>query len=79
MTRFATDGLRRCRYRTFGFRTPATLLPDGRVLVVVGIVHRAISRSVLIFDPRKPAWRAGPPTFSPHAQQNALALPDGRV
>jgi hypothetical protein len=47
--------------------------------VVGGIVHGAISRSVLIFDPRKPAWRAGPPTLSPHAQQNALALPDGRV
>jgi len=46
---------------------------------VGGIVHGAISRSVLIFDPRKPAWRAGPPTLSPHAQQNALALPGGRV
>src|SRR5207249_1254084 len=36
-------------------------------------------RSVLIYDPRKPAWRAGPPTLSPHAQQDALTLPDGRV
>ena len=79
MTRFATDGLQRCHYRTFGFRTPPRCLPDGRVLVVGGIVHGAISRSVLIFDPRKPAWRAGPPTLSPHAQQDALALPDGRV
>ena len=51
------------------FSHSATRLPDGRVLVVGGIVHGAISRSVLIFDPRKPAWRAGPPTLSPHAQQ----------
>ena len=42
------------------FSHSATLLPDGRVLVVGGIVHGTISRSVLIFDPRKPAWRAGP-------------------
>jgi WD40 repeat protein len=61
------------------FSHSATLLPDGRVLVVGGIVHGAISRTVLIFDPRKPAWREGPPTLSPHAQQDAVALPDGRV
>ena len=42
------------------FSHSATLLPDGRVLVVGGIVHGAISRSVLIFDPRKPAWSSGP-------------------
>jgi hypothetical protein len=61
------------------FSHSATLLPDGRVLVVGGIVHRAISRSVLIYDPRKRAWTAGPPTLSPHAQQDALTLPDRRV
>ena len=42
------------------FSHSATLLPDGRVLVVGGIVHGTISRSVLIFDPRKPGWREGP-------------------
>src|ERR671934_133396 len=62
-----------------GSWTAAAPLPVGRVLVVGGIVHGAISRSVLIYDPRTRAWRAGPPTLSPHAQQNALTLPDGRV
>jgi hypothetical protein len=47
--------------------------------VVGGIVHGSISRSVLIFDPRKPAWRAGPSTLFPHAQQDAVTLSDGRV
>jgi hypothetical protein len=55
------------------------LLADGRVLVVGGIVHGAISRSVLLFDPRKGVWTAGPPTIAPHAQQTAVTLADGRV
>jgi len=55
------------------------LLPDGRVLVVGGIVNHIIAHSTLIFDPRRDDFVAGPATRFPHAQQGALTLRDGRI
>jgi hypothetical protein len=66
----------------------ATLLLDGRVLVVGGFVIRPHERGgveveptsrVEIYDPALRAWLAGPPTAEPQVIHTATRLRDGRV
>jgi hypothetical protein len=61
----------------------ATLLPDGRVLVVGGIDDSSYYlTSVEIYDPAKPApsaWSAGPQMIQSAWQHSAVRLQDGKV
>lgn len=62
----------------------ATLLQDGRVLVVGGYTLNADERpagrtSVEIYDPATGAWTAAAPTNLPRMQHTATLLPSGRV
>ncbi|HEX6505995.1 MAG TPA: hypothetical protein VF221_00030, partial [Chloroflexota bacterium] len=57
----------------------ASLLADGRVLLVGGIVNHVISRSTILFDPARNVFISGPPTHFLHAQQCAVTLANGRI
>ncbi|WP_437759564.1 Kelch repeat-containing protein [Sorangium sp. So ce1389] len=62
----------------------ATLLPDGRVLVVGGYTLNRNEMpegrtSVEIYDPATGAWTAAAPTNLPRMQHTATLLPSGRV
>ncbi|WP_438029777.1 Kelch repeat-containing protein [Sorangium sp. So ce233] len=62
----------------------ATLLQDGRVLVVGGYTLNSDERpagrtSVEIYDPATGAWTAAAPTNLPRMQHTATLLPSGRV
>lgn len=59
----------------------ATLLDDGRVLVVGGedIVTRDPLSSVEIFDPVSETWESGPSLPVPRSNHRAVRLKDGRV
>ena len=54
----------------------ATLLPDGRVLVVGGAGD---SRSAELYDPTAGTWRATAPLIFPRAVHTATLLPNGNV
>ena len=56
----------------------ATLLSDGRVLVVGGSVRGALTR-VELYDPASGTWSAAAPLIIPRALHTATPLPDGRV
>jgi hypothetical protein len=67
----------------------ATLLDDGRVLIVGGrfldfggeddeVRTNAIA-SVDVFDPTSETWSAGPPLSRPRMEHTAILLPDNRV
>lgn len=58
----------------------ATVLPDGRVLVVggVGAANRALS-SVQIYDPQHDAWLDAAPLVRARFQHAAALMADGRV
>lgn len=58
----------------------ATLLADGRVLVVGGQDDaQRMFATTEIFDPTSETWHAGPALPSPRANHVAIALNDGRV
>ena len=65
----------------------ATLLPDGRVLVVGGAVlwgtnwndPGAILSSVEIYDPAGDTWSPLPPLRQARVDHTATLLPDGRI
>lgn len=59
----------------------ATLLRDGRVLVVGGesVVDRAPTDSVEIYDPATETWTTTTPLPAPRSNHAALLLDDGRV
>ncbi len=64
----------------------ATLMPDGRVLVVGGFVYDPISGwpdaatdVTEIYDPNDGEWTAGPSLPAARAEHEAIALPSGNV
>lgn len=57
----------------------ATLLQDGRVLVVGGWVFTAPIASVEIYDPAARTWSAGAPMASARCYHSDSLLADGRV
>jgi len=58
----------------------ATLLHDGRVLVVGGHQYNSGSPSpVELYDPASGSWKPGPPTGEPRSGHAAVRLDDGRV
>lgn len=57
----------------------ATLLADGRVLVVGGRSLSATVASTELFDPATNGWKAGPSLVTPRAGHTATLLRDGRV
>ena len=59
----------------------ATLLPDGRVLVVGGesVITREQMASVELFEPASETWTAGPDLPEPRSNHVAVRLGDGRV
>jgi hypothetical protein len=60
----------------------ASLLPDGRVLVVGGYDGSNEHGTTEIFDPTKPAasaWSAGPSLTDARSSHSAVTLSDGRV
>jgi hypothetical protein len=58
----------------------ATLLPDGRVLVVGGeLTNRSMLDTVEVFDPSTETWIDGPPLSEPRSNHAAIALPSGAV
>jgi hypothetical protein len=61
----------------------ATLLPDGRVLVIGGIASSGSGFEMLatteLWDPSTGAFRPGPPLVEPHAVHTATLLPDGGI
>ncbi len=65
-------------------RHTATLLADGRVLVVGGAGESGAPALLAteLFDPAKPiaqAWSAGPPLPSAREDHTAVTLPDGKL
>jgi N-acetylneuraminic acid mutarotase len=62
-------------------RWTATLLTDGKLLVVGGV--RSGGNGVLasgeIYDPGSRTWTAAPNMATPRVNQTATLLPDGRV
>jgi hypothetical protein len=71
-------------YAAANMRTPrsfhtATLLPDGRVLVVGGLqaftdVTGRVLASVEVYDPATDAWSPGPPLAAARAKHDAILL-----
>jgi len=59
----------------------ATLLHDGRVLVVGGesVVTRNMLDTVELFDPESETWTDGPTLPEPRSNHQAVRLDDGRV
>jgi N-acetylneuraminic acid mutarotase len=58
----------------------ATLLPNGKVLVVGGIGKDiSISSSAELFDPAAEKWLLTGNLLTPHAHHTATLLPDGKV
>jgi hypothetical protein len=58
----------------------ATVLSDGRVLVVGGFDASGNSRrEVQIFNPRTDSWDSAPAMAYPRAYQSATLLADGSV
>lgn len=63
----------------------ATLLPDGRVLVVGGFSLNSLDSALTylssaeIYDPVQGVWELVAPAAIPRAQHVAIPLPDGRV
>ncbi|HEX8437098.1 Kelch repeat-containing protein, partial [Archangium sp.] len=83
--RFSVMGLPTCaRSDATGFmgspRTQhtATLLPDGKVLVVGG-GNGAILATAEVYDPALGTWSAVAPLSSPRQRHTATLLPDGKV
>jgi hypothetical protein len=58
------------------FGHTATLLQDGRVLVVGGV---RTSSQVRLFDPAAASWSTTPSPLEPRAEHAAALLGDGRV
>ena len=58
----------------------ATVLPDGRILMVGGLStnNRPLS-SVQIYDPFNDTWTNAAPMRTARFQHAAVALPDGRI
>ncbi len=59
----------------------ATLLPDGRVLVVGGVTssqHVTLARAQL-YDPATATWTATQPLAQARSHHTATLLPDGKV
>ncbi|RKH04282.1 kelch repeat-containing protein [Corallococcus carmarthensis] len=60
----------------------ATLLQDGRVLVVGGYVSSpssGVTKTVELYNPATGTWSNGAPTLYSHARHTATLLLDGRV
>jgi Calx-beta domain/FG-GAP-like repeat/Galactose oxidase, central domain/Kelch motif len=57
----------------------ATLLPDGRVLVVGGLAASGPTAAVEVFDPASGIWAAAAPLSTPRTDHTATLLADGRV
>jgi hypothetical protein len=58
----------------------ATLLQDGRVLVIGGeLLNRDMLASVELYDPATEAWSELSPLPEPRSNHVAVLLPDGRV
>jgi WD40 repeat protein len=57
----------------------ATLLPDGRVLVVGGWSDGGLLSSAELYDPSTGSWAAAGKMSTPHRGHTATLLPDGRV
>ncbi len=57
----------------------ATLLADGRVLIIGGLEGQTTLNSTEIFDPATDTVQAGPPLTGPRAAHSATRLLDGRV
>jgi hypothetical protein len=60
-------------------RHTATLLLDGRVLVVSGVQGPSVLTSVELYDPAAAAWARGPDVTEPREAFTITLLPDGRV
>ena len=76
MPRRPTLGPPRARCRSDGPDHTATLLKDGRVLVVGG---RGRLTSAEIWDPETGRWTPGGNTVEPRSEHTATLLPDGTV
>ena len=57
----------------------ATLLPDGRVLVVGGITATGITAAVSVYDPATGSWTATGSLNEPRVGAEVVPLDDGRV
>ncbi|MDQ2997562.1 MAG: hypothetical protein M3R61_10965, partial [Chloroflexota bacterium] len=58
----------------------ATLLPDGRVIMIGGYSwYGQVQASVEIFDPASDRWYAARPLSSPRANHTATLLADGTI
>ncbi|RKH89847.1 hypothetical protein D7Y21_09040 [Corallococcus sp. AB045] len=60
----------------------ATLLQDGRVLVVGGYVSSpssGVTKTVELYNPATGTWSNGAPTLMAHSRHTATLLQDGRV
>lgn len=57
----------------------ATLLPDGRVLVIGGRDGRNYLDAVEVFDPTSETWTSAEPLAVPRAGHTAVLLADGRL
>ncbi|AUX40216.1 uncharacterized protein SOCE26_016150 [Sorangium cellulosum] len=60
-------------------RHSATLLSDGRVLVVGGVGATGVLDSAEVFDPDSGAWLPVAPMHTPRVYHTATLLSDGRV
>lgn len=60
-------------------RHAATLLPDGRVLVVSGVNAPPVLTSTELYDPATAAWARAPDVNEPREGFTLTLLPDGRV
>ncbi|MCB1158986.1 MAG: kelch-like protein, partial [Leptospiraceae bacterium] len=57
----------------------ASLLKDGRVLIVGGTRYYDNEKTTEIYDPQTGTFTPGPPTINKHANHTADMLPDGKV
>lgn len=57
----------------------ATLLPDGRVLIVGGRSDTGVLSSAELYDPATDFWSAASPLSVGREKHSATLLPDGRV